>query len=125
MLIFIGIDEPRPLTTMQNAKKRKDLAFSFVIAEWLMAVVAKACVDEPQCGMRWLTGFAMVTKVAKVFQIEARAIVERLKLAWLKGYKQIEINCDNAMFIDILCNGFPSISNITEVLLIHEWCNKD
>ncbi|MBA0804731.1 hypothetical protein Gohar_004299, partial [Gossypium harknessii] len=67
----------------------------------------------------------MVTRVAEVFQIEARTIVEGLKLAWLKGYKQVEINCDDAMFIDIICNGLASISNITGLRLIHKWCNKD
>ncbi|MBA0863059.1 hypothetical protein Goshw_016183, partial [Gossypium schwendimanii] len=67
----------------------------------------------------------MVKRVAEVFQIKARAIVEGLKLAWLKGYKQVESNCDDAMFIDIICNGLASISNITVVCLIHKWCNKD
>ncbi|MBA0605425.1 hypothetical protein Godav_018006, partial [Gossypium davidsonii] len=46
----------------------------------------------------------------EIFKIEARAIVEGMKLAWLK---------------DIICNGFASISNIAEVRLIHEWGNKN
>ncbi|MBA0574646.1 hypothetical protein Golob_001834, partial [Gossypium lobatum] len=29
------------------------------------------------------------------------------------------------MLIDTIRNGFASISNIAEVRLIHEWCNKD
>ncbi|MBA0634641.1 hypothetical protein Godav_005284 [Gossypium davidsonii] len=29
------------------------------------------------------------------------------------------------MLIDTIYNGFASISNIAEVRLIHEWCNKD
>ncbi|MBA0556821.1 hypothetical protein Golob_026893, partial [Gossypium lobatum] len=29
------------------------------------------------------------------------------------------------MLLDIIRNGFASISNIAEVRLIHEWCNKD
>ncbi|MBA0870082.1 hypothetical protein Goshw_007628 [Gossypium schwendimanii] len=61
----------------------------------------------------------------EIFRIEARAIVEGMKLAWLKGYKQVEINCDNVMLIDTIYNEFASISNIAEVRLIHEWCNKD
>ncbi|MBA0870296.1 hypothetical protein Goshw_010551, partial [Gossypium schwendimanii] len=61
----------------------------------------------------------------EIFRIEARAIVEGMKLAWLKGFKQVEINYDNAMLIDTICNGFASISNIAEVRIIHEWCNKD
>ncbi|MBA0696659.1 hypothetical protein Goari_003192, partial [Gossypium aridum] len=61
----------------------------------------------------------------EIFKIEARAIVEGMKLAWLKGFKQVEINYDNAMLIDTICNRFASISNIAEVRIIHEWCNKD
>ncbi|KAH1046355.1 hypothetical protein J1N35_037139 [Gossypium stocksii] len=73
----------------------------------------------------WLMGFNMVTGMDEIFKIEARAIVEGMKLAWLKGFKQVEINCDNAMLIDTIRNGFTSISNIVEVRLIHEWYNKD
>ncbi|MBA0613947.1 hypothetical protein Godav_014301, partial [Gossypium davidsonii] len=29
------------------------------------------------------------------------------------------------MLLDIICNGFALISNIAEVRLTHEWCNKD
>ncbi|KAK5786085.1 hypothetical protein PVK06_040712 [Gossypium arboreum] len=74
---------------------------------------------------RWLVGFAMATRIAEIFQVEARAIVEGMKLAWMKGYKQVEINCDNVLLIDTICNGFASISNIEEVWSIHEWCNKE
>ncbi|KAA3467341.1 endonuclease/exonuclease/phosphatase family protein [Gossypium australe] len=74
---------------------------------------------------KWLTGFNMVTWMDEIFKIEARAIVEGMILAWLEGYKQVEINCDNAVLIDTICNGFASISNIAEVRLIHEWCKKD
>ncbi|KAK5802614.1 hypothetical protein PVK06_030221 [Gossypium arboreum] len=74
---------------------------------------------------KWLIGFNMVTGMDKIFRIEARAIVEGMKLAWLNGYKQVEINCDNAMLTETICNGFASISNIEEVRLIHEWCKKD
>ncbi|KAK5840539.1 hypothetical protein PVK06_009441 [Gossypium arboreum] len=48
-----------------------------------------------------------------------------MKLAWLNGYKHVEINCDNAMLTETICNGFASISNIEEVRLFHEWCKKD
>ncbi|KAK5773309.1 hypothetical protein PVK06_049615 [Gossypium arboreum] len=35
----------------------------------------------------WSVGFKMVTVVSNVFQIEARAVVEGLKLVWLRGFK--------------------------------------
>ncbi|MBA0813397.1 hypothetical protein Gohar_027253, partial [Gossypium harknessii] len=52
----------------------------------------------------WLTGFNMVIGMDEIFRIEAQAIVKGMKLAWLKGYKQVEINCDNVMLIDTICN---------------------
>ncbi|MBA0735766.1 hypothetical protein Gogos_019581 [Gossypium gossypioides] len=63
----------------------------------------------------WLVGCEMVTGVSDIFQIEARAIVEGLKLVWSKGFKQVEVDCDNAMLIYTIRNGFASISNIAEV----------
>ncbi|MBA0708067.1 hypothetical protein Golax_020055, partial [Gossypium laxum] len=56
-----------------------------------------------------------VIGVFDIFQIEARAIVEGLKLVWSKGFKQVEVDCDNAMLIYTIRNGFASISNIAEV----------
>ncbi|MBA0670240.1 hypothetical protein Goklo_023947 [Gossypium klotzschianum] len=35
----------------------------------------------------WLISFNMVIGMDEIFKIEARAIVEGMKLAWLKGYK--------------------------------------
>lgn len=69
--------------------------------------------------------FAMVIGVAEIYQIEARAIVKGQKLSWINGYKQIEVNCDNAMLIDTIWNGFVTLSNIPKVRAIHEWCTKD
>ncbi|KAK5845809.1 hypothetical protein PVK06_002038 [Gossypium arboreum] len=72
-----------------------------------------------------VASFAMVIGMADVFQVEVRVVVEGLKQAWMKGYKQVQINYNNALLIDTIRNGFASISNIREVRLIHEWCHKD
>ncbi|KAH1073528.1 hypothetical protein J1N35_025856 [Gossypium stocksii] len=77
------------------------------------------------------TGWVKVNVDGSVVQQHARAVVgggvksDRLKLAWLEGHKQVELNCDNGMLIDTICNGFAPISNVAEVRLIHEWYNKD
>ncbi|MBA0676774.1 hypothetical protein Goari_018232, partial [Gossypium aridum] len=90
-------------------------------------VISKAAIGGTvrDSNGKWLTGFAMVTGMVEVFQVEARTMVEGLKLSWMKGYKQVQINYDNALLIDTIRNGFASISNIREVQLIHEWCHKD
>ncbi|KAH1033474.1 hypothetical protein J1N35_045648 [Gossypium stocksii] len=54
----------------------------------------------------WSMGFKMVTVVSNVFQIEAWAVVDGLKLIWSRGFKQVEVDCDNAMLIDTIQNGF-------------------
>ncbi|MBA0645232.1 hypothetical protein Goklo_013354, partial [Gossypium klotzschianum] len=63
--------------------------------------------------------------MADIFQIEARAILEGLKLAWMRGFRQVEVESDNALLIDSIRNGFAANSNTVEVQLIHEWCNRD
>ncbi|KAH1039050.1 hypothetical protein J1N35_040793, partial [Gossypium stocksii] len=73
----------------------------------------------------WLVGFEMVIGMADIFQIEARAIFEGLKLAWMRGFRQVDVERDNALLIDTIRNNFVANSIIVEVRLIHEWCNKD
>ncbi|MBA0701147.1 hypothetical protein Goari_027443 [Gossypium aridum] len=67
----------------------------------------------------------MVIGMADIFQIEVRAILEGLKLAWMRGFRQVEVESDNALLIDSIRNGFAANSNTVEVQLIHEWCNRD
>ncbi|MBA0572159.1 hypothetical protein Golob_002518 [Gossypium lobatum] len=63
--------------------------------------------------------------MADIFQIEAQGILEGLKLAWMRGFRQVEMESDNALLIDTIRNDFVENSNIVEVRLIHEWCNRD
>ncbi|MBA0696557.1 hypothetical protein Goari_003100, partial [Gossypium aridum] len=70
----------------------------------------------------WMVGFKMVTDI---FQIEALAMLEGLKLTWSWGFQKLEIESDNALLIDTLCNGSTTVSNIAEVRMIHEWFYKD
>ncbi|MBA0572160.1 hypothetical protein Golob_002518, partial [Gossypium lobatum] len=67
----------------------------------------------------------MVISMADIFQIEAQGILEGLKLAWMRGFRQVEMESDNALLIDTIRNDFVENSNIVEVRLIHEWCNRD
>lgn len=45
-------------------------------------------------------------------RVEARAVVEGLKLAWIRGFKQVEVNYDNALLISTICNGFALVSEV-------------
>lgn len=38
----------------------------------------------------------------EVFRIEARPMLEGLRLAWDKGYRQVELELDNALLLELL-----------------------
>lgn len=41
-----------------------------------------------------VVGFKMVTGMADIFQIEARIVLEGLKLTWDQGFSQVELEID-------------------------------
>lgn len=51
--------------------------------------------------------------------MEACAILEGLFLAWDKGYK-VEVECDNALLVELLRSGGAMSNNLVEVRLIHQ-----
>ncbi|KAH1122084.1 hypothetical protein J1N35_005244 [Gossypium stocksii] len=59
-----------------------------------------------------------------MLMVEAKTVLEGLKLAWDRGFKQVELECDNAMLIEFIWNGWASVSNVGEIRCIHEWCLK-
>ncbi|MBA0742224.1 hypothetical protein Gogos_015302, partial [Gossypium gossypioides] len=67
----------------------------------------------------------MVISMTNIFQIEARAILEGLKLSWKRGFRQVEVESDNALLIDTIRNDFAENNNTVEIRLIHEWCNRE
>ncbi|XP_016737875.1 uncharacterized protein [Gossypium hirsutum] len=73
----------------------------------------------------WLVGFELVTGVADSLKIETQDILKGLKLTWMRGFKQVEVESDNTLFIDIIINGFVANNNTMEVWLVHEWCNRE
>ncbi|MFQ6631245.1 hypothetical protein Gotur_008821 [Gossypium turneri] len=72
----------------------------------------------------WLVGFGMVTGLADIFQVEARAMIEGLKLAWAHGFQQV-VESDNALLVDILQNGLAENNSVAEVRMIHTWVSKN
>ncbi|MBA0687018.1 hypothetical protein Goari_014581 [Gossypium aridum] len=53
--------------------------------------------------------------MANIFQIEARAILEGLKLSWKRGFRQVEVESDNALLIDTIRNDFAENNNTVEI----------
>ncbi|KAK5826000.1 hypothetical protein PVK06_020901 [Gossypium arboreum] len=63
----------------------------------------------------WMVGFEMVTCMLDTFQIEAQTMMEGLKLAWSRGFRNVEIESVNALLIDTLCNELAAVNIIAEV----------
>lgn len=70
-------------------------------------------------------GFHMVLGLSDIFLVEPRALLEGLKLAWAKGYRQVEIKSDNAILISVVQNGIVMSNIYNEVRLIHDWYFKN
>ncbi|MBA0746368.1 hypothetical protein Gogos_008893, partial [Gossypium gossypioides] len=62
----------------------------------------------------WLVGFKMRTGMSDIFSIEANVMLEGLKLAWNRGFRHAELECDNVLLVDVLRNALAAISGIVE-----------
>ncbi|MBA0701070.1 hypothetical protein Goari_020366 [Gossypium aridum] len=56
----------------------------------------------------WLDGFSMKLVDDTVFKVEAKAILEGLNLAWDKGFRKLELECDNALLVETILAGEAS-----------------
>lgn len=73
----------------------------------------------------WLFGFKMSVSITDIFQIEAKVILEGLRLAWNKGVKQVKLESDNDSLIEFLQTSLVSMSSVVEIRLIHDLYLKD
>lgn len=73
----------------------------------------------------WLVGFRMRTGMSDIFTIEDKVVLKGLKSAWNKSFGYAELECDNALLVDVLWKSLTTISSIAEIKLIHEWCSKN
>ncbi|MBA0618856.1 hypothetical protein Godav_028139, partial [Gossypium davidsonii] len=60
-----------------------------------------------------------------VSTVEARAMLEGLKIAWVRSFRQVEVGSDNALLVDILRNGLTGTNSVVEVRMIHTWVSKN
>ncbi|MBA0607968.1 hypothetical protein Godav_020224 [Gossypium davidsonii] len=59
----------------------------------------------------------MATSLVDIFQVEAKAMLEGLKLAWERGFRKVEVETDNALLLEILRSGFACVNNIAKEIL--------
>ncbi|MBA0622738.1 hypothetical protein Godav_008252, partial [Gossypium davidsonii] len=64
----------------------------------------------------------MTVGLTDILQVEVRVVLEGLKLAWDRGFRQIELECDSAMLIEFIRNGWASMSNDGKIRGIRGLC---
>ncbi|MBA0576216.1 hypothetical protein Golob_027649 [Gossypium lobatum] len=60
-----------------------------------------------------------------VFHVEARVILEGLLIAWEKGYRQLEIECNDALLVESVLIGRAASSNLVELRFISCYLNRN
>ncbi|KAH1039618.1 hypothetical protein J1N35_041361 [Gossypium stocksii] len=68
----------------------------------------------------WFCGYLIVLGKDEVFKIETRSMLERLHLLWDKGCRQVELECDNTVLVEIILVGEAIDSHFTELRAIHK-----
>ncbi|KAH1030183.1 hypothetical protein J1N35_040087 [Gossypium stocksii] len=74
---------------------------------------------------QWLCGYSLKMSKETVFRIEARVILEGLHITWEKSYRQLEIECDNALLVESFLAGSATNSNLVELRLINGYLNRN
>ncbi|MBA0760930.1 hypothetical protein Gotri_023642, partial [Gossypium trilobum] len=70
-------------------------------------------------------GYSLKVNKKTIFRIEARAIIEGLRIALEKSYRQLEMECDNALLIEFVLTGNAVSSNLAELCLINGYLRKN
>ncbi|KAH1080200.1 hypothetical protein J1N35_019961 [Gossypium stocksii] len=52
-----------------------------------------------------------------VFKVKTRAMLEILFLAWVKGFWKVEVECDNALLVDLFLCGGQASSGLVELYI--------
>lgn len=73
----------------------------------------------------WLLGFTIIVGKSRNFQTETRVIYKKFSITWKESFRQIEVESDNVILIDIINNHYAMDNNLSEVRLIHSLLVKD
>lgn len=62
----------------------------------------------------------MRTGKESIIKIEVRVILERLKLAWELGFRQLEEESDKALVVEMMLFGSVANSEMSKLRLVHQ-----
>lgn len=71
----------------------------------------------------WKCVFVMAMGEGSIFQVEARAMLEGLRLAWGRGYRKVEVECNNSLLVNLILVRATD-NKMLEVRLIHGMLNR-
>ncbi|MBA0743215.1 hypothetical protein Gogos_005923 [Gossypium gossypioides] len=60
-----------------------------------------------------------------IFNMEARVVLEGLRVAWGRGLRQVEVECDNVLLVESLLIDGSINSRMVELRLIHGILNRE
>ncbi|KAK5844301.1 hypothetical protein PVK06_000437 [Gossypium arboreum] len=69
--------------------------------------------------VRWLCGFSITIDRETIFRVEVCAMLEGLRIAWGKRFRQLELECDNALLVETLLAG--GVGNSLKMRLLIKW----
>ncbi|MBA0799754.1 hypothetical protein Gohar_010248, partial [Gossypium harknessii] len=55
-----------------------------------------------------------------IFRIEVRFVLEGLCIAWEKGFRQLDLECDNALLVETFLASGSANSMMVELCIIHQ-----
>lgn len=67
----------------------------------------------------WLLGYSLNFGIESVFKVEVRAMLEGLLIAWDKGFRKVEAECDDALLVDLNISSGGVNSSLAEMHLLH------
>ncbi|MBA0799343.1 hypothetical protein Gohar_009864 [Gossypium harknessii] len=84
--------------------------------------ISKVAIGEAMRGSSGgcLVGLKMTVGLLGILQVEVKAILEGIELAWNRGFREVELESDNTMLIEFIRNGWASMSNVDEIKCIHD-----
>ncbi|KAG8482578.1 hypothetical protein CXB51_024192 [Gossypium anomalum] len=69
--------------------------------------------------VNWLYGYSIMVGKDSIFRVEARAVLEGLHIAWERTFRQIDMECDNALLVETILASGAASSRMMELRLIH------
>ncbi|XP_016673107.1 uncharacterized protein [Gossypium hirsutum] len=73
----------------------------------------------------WICDFSMRMGKDNIFKVEGRAVLEGSHVAWGRGLRQVEVECDNALLVESLLVGGYVNSKMVKLRLIRGILNRE